>query len=49
MHHFWPVRFLLSDWACALHNQKVPLRFRPSLQKSKFPCRTVLSKGAFFT
>ena len=47
MRHFWPVRFLLSDWACALHNQKVPLRFRPSPQKSNFLCLTVLPKGAF--
>jgi hypothetical protein len=37
MRHFWQVRFLLSNWAYALLNQKLPSRFRHSPQKSEFP------------
>jgi hypothetical protein len=36
MRHFWPVRFLQSNRASALLNQNVPLRFRPSPQKTEF-------------
>lgn len=38
MRHFWPVRFLLSNWAGMVLNQKTGVRFRPSPQKREFLC-----------
>jgi hypothetical protein len=43
------VRFLLSNWDFVLLNQKVPFRFRPSPQKSKFPRLGNQSKWAVFS